>query len=305
MKNINSFLWFDNGAEEAVKFYVSTFSSVFESSGAGKETKVQATSRYGDAGPGPKGSVMTMSFKLIGHDFIALNGGPVKDFTFSPSTSFFVHCKIEDEIVKLFKKLSEGGEIRMPLDKYPFSEKFAWIDDKFGVSWQINLSKQDYKITPFLWFQNNAEEAMNYYTSLFSSIGSKDTEIKKLNRFGVNENGPVGKVQHAIFSLNGQEFMAMDSNPNHFTPAISLFVNCDTQNEVDELWGKLSSGGNLIQCGWLTDKFGVTWQIVPTILFKLMSDPDPKKSQRVMKSMMKMIKIESEDLIKAYEQEEA
>ncbi len=302
MKNINPFLWFDSQAEEAVNFYISAFSSVFESLGNEKESKILSTSRYGDAMPHLKGKVMTMSFKLIGEDFIALNGGPVKDFTFNPSISFFVECKTEDQLNKLFNKLSAGGEIRMPLDKYPSSEKFAWIDDKFGVSWQLNYTKKESKITPFLWFNNNAEEAMNYYTSVFSKLSDRTSELKKLSRFGVNENGPMGKVQHAVFSLNGQEYMAMDSCRINFTPAISLFVNCDTQKEVDVLWDKLLDGGRPMQCGWLTDKFGVTWQIVPTILLKLMSDPDHKKSQRVVQAMMKMIKIESEELIKAYDQ---
>ncbi len=302
MKSINSFLWFDSEAEEAVNFYVSTFASVFESSGSGKETKILSTSRYGDAVPGPSDTVMTMSFRLIGKEFIALNGGPVKDFTFNPSISFFVECKTENEINKIFEKLSKGGKIRMPLQKYPFSERFTWIDDKFGVSWQLNYTKQEPRIIPFLWFDNRAEEAMNYYTSLFSLVVSKDSGIKRLKRFGVNENGPVGKVQHAVFSLNGQDYMAMDSNPERFTPAISLFVNCENQDEVDTLWDKLLDGGKAMQCGWLTDKFGVTWQIVPTILMKLMSDPDHKKARRVAHAMMEMIKIESEEIIRVYEE---
>ncbi len=302
MKNINPFLWFDDGVEEAVNFYVSSFASAFETSRKEKETNISATSRYGDAMPHLKGKVMTVNFKLLGEEFIALNGGPVKDFTFNPSFSFFVSCKTEDEVNKLFKKISDGGEIRMPLDKYPFSERFAWLDDKYGISWQINLSGDAPKINPFLWFDNKAEEAMNYYTSLFSSLGNKSSEIKKLSRFGVNENGPMGKVQHAVFSLNGQEYMAMDSSPFKFSPAASLFINCDTQKEVDILWDKLLDGGNPMQCGWLTDKFGVTWQVVPTILMKLMSDQDKKKATRVMQEMMKMVKIESNDLIKAYEE---
>lgn len=141
---------------------------------------------------------------------------------------------------------------------------------------------------------------MNYYISVFSSIGKNVSEIKKLSRFGVNENGPVGKIQLAVFSINGQEYMAMDSNNEQFTPSISLFVNCETQNEVDILWEKLSNGGVPSQCGWLTDKFGVTWQIVPTAIVKLMSDPDPKKSRRVTEALLKMNKIEIEGLEKAY-----
>ncbi len=302
MQMINPFLWFDNQAEEAVNFYVSTFSSVFDSSAGEKKSSVLFTNRYGEAGPGPKGSVMIMGFQLIGKEFTALNGGPVKDFTFNPSISFFVDCKNEEELSELFKKLSYNGKIRMPLDKYPFSEWFVWIDDKFGVSWQLNLAKNNYDITPFLWFKNQAEEAMNYYTSIFSAIGANDLGIQKLTPFGENDNGPVGKVKHAVFTLNGQQYMAMDSNKENFSPAISLFVNCDTQKEVDELWNKLSEGGKTSQCGWLADKFGITWQIIPAILGKLMSDPDHKKSQRVMQAMLKMTKIESKILIEAYEQ---
>jgi predicted 3-demethylubiquinone-9 3-methyltransferase (glyoxalase superfamily) len=260
------------------------------------------TSRYGEAGPGPKDSVMIQTFQLIGHEFIALNGGPVKGFIFNESILFFVYCKTEEEISKLFKILSDGGEILIPLDKYPFSEKFVWFNDRYRISWQLSLAKHNQKITPLLWFENHADEAMNYYTSVISGIGGNDSGIKSLSRFGVNENGPAGKVQHATFTLNGQEYMAMDGNKKHFTPAISLLINCDTQKEVDELWEKLSTGGKTSQCGWLTDKFGVTWQIVPTILGKLMSDPDLKKSQRVMKAMLKMTKIESDILKKAYEE---
>lgn len=302
MKNIFPFLWFDNQAEEAVNFYVSTFATVFDSSAGEKKSSVLFTNRYGEAGPGLKGSVMIMNFRLIGKEFTALNGGPVKDFTFNPSISFFINCKNDEEINELFRKLSSGGKIRMPLDKYPFSEKFVWIDDKFGISWQLNLARNTYDIIPFLWFKNQAEEAMNYYISIFSAIGKNDSGINTLTRFGENDNGPLGKIKLAVFTLNGQQYMAMDSNKENFSPAISLFVNCDTQKEVDELWNNLSQGGKTSQCGWLTDKFGITWQIIPTILGKLMSDPDHKKSQRVMQAMLKMSKIESEILIEAYKQ---
>ena len=251
---------------------------------------------------------MIIDFELCGQKFIALNGGPVKDFILNPSISFHVNCESEEEISKLFKRLSEGGEILMPLDKYPFSKKFVWFNDRFGVSWQLNFANHKQKITPLLWFENQAEEAMNYYTSLFADINGpasegNDSTIISLNRFGVDEKGPVGKVMHATFSLNGHDFMAMDSNKEHFTPAISLFVNCEAQEEVDELWEKLSAGGKTSQCGWLTDKFGVTWQIVPTALGKLMSDPDRKKSHQVMMAMLQMTKIDIDGLRRAYEQE--
>lgn len=300
MKSINPFLWFDTQAEDAANFYVSSFSSVFDVDSDSKNSKMLIMNRYGDAGPGPKGSVMIANFQLLGQEFVALNGGHLKDFIFNSSISFFVNCKLETEVSRLFKMLSENGKVLMPLDKYPFSEKFVWFNDKFGVSWQLNFSKNAQNIIPFLWYENQAEEAMNYYISVFSALGKNKSEIKKLSRFGINENGQVGKVQHAVFSLNGQEYMAMDSNKEHFTPSISLFVNCESQNEVDFLWEKLSKEGKPGQCGWLTDKFGVTWQVVPKAIVKLMSDPDPKKSQRVTEALMKMTKIEIDDLIKAY-----
>ncbi len=312
MQKINPFLWFDNQAEEAANFYVNVFSSVDGSASGGKNSKIGNTSRYDEAAAKvsgrQKGSVMIVEFELYGQKFIALNGGPLKDFILNPSISFHFKCESEEEINKLYKKLSEGGKILMPLDKYPFSKKFVWFNDRFGVSWQLNFADHNQKITPLLWFQNKAEEAINYYTSVFSNItGSvlpgNDSSIISLQRFGVDEKGPVGKVLHATFSLNGQEFMAMDCNKENFTPAISLFVNCDTQEEVDKLWEKLSEGGKPGQCGWLTDKFGVTWQIVPTALGKLMSDPERKKSQQVMKAMLQMTKIEIDVLRRAYEQE--
>ena len=149
------------------------------------------------------------------------------------------------------------------------------------------------KITPFLWFNDNAEHAINFYLSIF-----KDSKIISLNR---NEEG---KVFTGSFELEGQKFIALNGGP-HFTfnEAISFFVDCKTQEEVDELWEKLSEGGSKGQCGWLKDKFGISWQIIPEALSDLMSDADPAKSGRVMEAMMKMTKIEIAELQKAYDQE--
>jgi predicted 3-demethylubiquinone-9 3-methyltransferase (glyoxalase superfamily) len=153
------------------------------------------------------------------------------------------------------------------------------------------------KITPFLWFDGNAEEAMNFYTSIF-----KNSKIGHVRRYGEAGPGPKGSVMTATFQIEGQEFMALNGGPTFkFTPAISFFVNCETQQEVDELWKKLSAGGETMQCGWLKDKFGVSWQIIPKALGELLGDKDPQKSQRVMKAMMKMIKIDVEGLKRAYE----
>jgi predicted 3-demethylubiquinone-9 3-methyltransferase (glyoxalase superfamily) len=153
------------------------------------------------------------------------------------------------------------------------------------------------KITPFLWFDSNAEEAVNFYTSIF-----KNSKIGEIQRYGDAGPGPKGSVMTIRFQIEGQEFMALNGGPYFkFTPAISFFVDCETQQEVDELWEKLSAGGAFMQCGWLTDRFGVSWQIIPKALGELLGDKDPQKSQRVLKAMMKMVKIDVEGLKRAYE----
>jgi predicted 3-demethylubiquinone-9 3-methyltransferase (glyoxalase superfamily) len=155
------------------------------------------------------------------------------------------------------------------------------------------------KITPFLWFDSQAEEAMNFYASIF-----KNSKIGRVSRYGDAGPGPKGTVMSATFQLEGQEFMALNGGPHFkFSPAISLFVNCNTQSEVDELWEKLSAGGKTERCGWLTDKFGLSWQIIPAVLGELLQDKDPQKSQRVMQAMLQMGKIDIERLKQAYEQE--
>ena len=155
------------------------------------------------------------------------------------------------------------------------------------------------KITPFLWFDNQAEEAMNFYVSVFNN-----SKILSVSRYGEGGPGPAGEVMTATFQLEGQEFMALNGGPNHnFTDAISFFVDCNTQEEVDKLWEKLSEGGEPGPCGWLTDKFGLSWQIIPRLLGELLNDPDPVKSQRVMQAMLQMSKIDIAGLKAAYEQE--
>jgi len=152
------------------------------------------------------------------------------------------------------------------------------------------------KITPFLWFDSQAEEAATFYTSLF-----RNSKITGINRYGEAGPGPEGAVMMVNFVLDGQSFMALNGGPVFkFTPAISLFVNCETQEEVDELWEKLSAGGERSRCGWLTDKYGVTWQIIPTILGKLMGDPDRKKAGQVVQAMLQMDKIDIKRLEEAY-----
>ena len=296
VQKISPFLWFDNQAEEAVNFYTSAF----------KNSKVKILTHYGKEGAkasGMKeGTVMTAAFQIEGQDFVAINGGPV--FKITPVISFFVSCETSQEIDVLWQKLSDGGNVLMELNKYPFSEKYGWVQDKFGVSWQLILPGRKQKIAPCLMFagtqHRKAEEAIHFYISVFIN-----SDIIQLERYKAGE-GPEGAVVHARFTLNGQEFIAMDSHMDlsmDFNPAISLVVNCETQEEVDYYWEKLSDGGyeGAQQCGWLQDKYGVSWQIVPSALGELLGDPDPVKSGRVMQAMLQMKKIDIKALQKAYD----
>jgi predicted 3-demethylubiquinone-9 3-methyltransferase (glyoxalase superfamily) len=157
------------------------------------------------------------------------------------------------------------------------------------------------KIVPFLWFDGRAEEAANFYVSIF-----KNSKLGKVRRYGEAGPGPKGSAMSAEFQLDGQDFIALNGGPQYkFSPAISFFVNCQTQKEVDELWEKLSAGGRKDRCGWLQDKFGVSWQIIPTALGKLMGDPDPQKAGRVMKAMLQMDKIDINTLKRAHENKKA
>jgi predicted 3-demethylubiquinone-9 3-methyltransferase (glyoxalase superfamily) len=155
------------------------------------------------------------------------------------------------------------------------------------------------KITPFLWFDNQAEEAVNFYLSIF-----KNSKIVNVARYGEAGPGPEGSVMTVVFQLDGQEFIALNGGPHfRFNEAISFVVNCETQEEIDEMWEKLSACGKKVECGWLKDRYGISWQIVPTVLGELLTDPDPEKAQRVMKAMLQMVKIDIKTLKQAYEQQ--
>ena len=292
-QKIVPFLWFDNNAEEAVNFYTSCY----------KKSKIESKSYYDEAAAKASGqakdTLMTASFQLNGQEFIALNGGPV--FKFTPAISFFVNCETEIETDELWKKFLKGGKVLMELSEYPFSKRFGWIQDKYGLSWQLNFTGSPQKIIPCLMFTGDrlgkAEEAMNYYISLF-----KNSEIKTLSRYAAGGHGKEGTVEFALFSLGKEDFIAMDSDADHgfsFTPAVSFFVYCETQKEIDFFWNHLTDGGKEIECGWLEDKFGISWQIVPTVLFKLLNNPDQQRAKRAMQAMLKMKKLDIATLERA------
>ena len=283
MQKITPFLWFDNNAQEAVKFYVSIFS------GAKIINQNPAFA----------------TFEIWGLEFMALNGGPVHKFT--PAISFFVNCKSEEEINGLWKRLSEDGKVMMEFGKYPFAEKYGWIADKYGVSWQLMLAEASNRVTPLLMYvgkvAGKAEEAMKFYTSVFSAKGGDSRVVAAIHY----ENGEMDReenIKHGKFVLAGQEFMAMDSSLEHhfsFSEAISLFVRCEKQEEVDYFWEKMiGGGGEESQCGWLKDKFGVSWQVIPRRLNELLADEDKEKAGRAMQAMLGMKKLVVQDLEKAF-----
>lgn len=291
-------LWFDDQAEEAAKFYT----TLFADSGIGTITRY---SRAGHEIHGqPEGKVMTVEFDLAGRKFVGLNGGP--HFTFTPAISFFVVCETAAEVDKLWQELSTGGTALMPLDRYDWSHKYGWIQDRYGLSWQISLGKLDdvgQKVTPSLMYvseNGRAEEAIKLYTSLFDDSG-----IAGILHYGEDDDQPEGSVMHARFHLNGEVFMAMDTSPTFadytFNEAVSLTIQCTSQEEIDHFWDALSAVPEAEQCGWLKDPFGVSWQVTPDVLHKMLQDDDPEKVERVTDEYIQMKKFDIQKLQEAYE----
>lgn len=280
MKNpIHPCLWFDGQAKAAAEFYCSVFTN----------SKITTDTD------------LVVAFELNGQNFMGLNGGP--HFKINPSISFFVVCETEAEVNAAWEKLLEGGSVLMELDKYDWSERYGWVQDRFGVNWQLSYGKLKdvgQKFTPTLMFvgeqHGRAEEAINFYTSVFDN-----SSIVGMLKYSEQDPDETGTIKHAQFKLNENVFMAMDSGYDHqfqFNEGISLVVNCETQKEIDYFWNTFTAdGGQESMCGWLKDKFGVSWQIVPTILSKLMSDP--QKAPRVMEAFMKMKKFDIDKLINA------
>jgi predicted 3-demethylubiquinone-9 3-methyltransferase (glyoxalase superfamily) len=244
---------------------------------------------------------MVVTFELSGQKFMGLNGGPAHKI--NPSISFFVVCDTREEVDEAWQQLCEGGSVLMPLDSYDWSERYGWVSDRYGVNWQLSFGKLEdvgQKFTPTLMFvgkqHGKAREAIDFYTSIFDQ-----SEIMGILPYSEADPDVTGTVKHAQFKLNGDVFMAMDSSLEHnfqFSEGLSLVVECDTQEEIDRYWNALlQQGGREDKCGWLKDRFGVSWQIIPSILPKLMAEPE--RSPRVVEAFMKMGKFNIQQLMEA------
>lgn len=289
---ITTHLWFDKEAKEAAEFYVSAF---------GKNSKIKRTSQLDNT---PSGSVDIVSFELLGREFMGISAGPL--FKFNPSVSFHVLCKTKEDVDTLWNKLSEKGKVLMELGSYPFSERYGWLQDKYGVSWQIGYFGPDAKekITPVIMFVGSvygkAEEAVKFWESVFP-----ESKVYNILHYGKGEEpNKEGTVKYASFSLFGHEFGAMDGGGKHdfaFNEAISFIVHCDDQKEIDYYWEKLSAVPEAEQCGWLKDKYGLSWQIVPSEMDEMMATDDKEKLARVTQAFLKMKKFDIAELRKAAE----
>jgi predicted 3-demethylubiquinone-9 3-methyltransferase (glyoxalase superfamily) len=271
-------IWSDQQAGETARLYTEAF----------PDTIVRIT------------TPMVVTMDMSGQPFMILNGGP--KYHPNPSVSFFFVMETNAEIDQAFSVLSAGGKVMMPLQSYPWSEYYAWVQDRYGVSWQLFRGSREGMggtVLPSLMFTGSqagkAEEAIGLYTSVFPDSGIID-----ISRYTAGEADVTGTIKHGRFRINGQTFTAMDSSLMHgfgFTEGVSLVITCDTQEEIDHYWNRLCEGGEEGMCGWLKDRYGLSWQVVPSILPKLMADPE--KSPRVIALFLQMKKFDLETLLTA------
>ena len=293
MQIITTHLWFDKEAQEAAEFYVSAF---------GSGSRVLNVSQIHDT---PSGSVDIVSFEIAGQPFMGISAGP--RFKFNPSISFHVKNGTVAEVDALWKRLAAGGSVLMPLDEYPWSERYGWLLDKYGLSWQLIATageKIAQRITPVLMFVGavcgKAEEAVRFYVSVF-----RNADVMHVQHHGKGaEPDKEGTLQYAAFTLEGQEFGAMDSARGHmfsFNEAISFIVNCRTQEDIDYYWERLSAVPASEQCGWLKDKYGVSWQVAPTEMDDMLQRGTKDQVARVTRAFLAMKKFDLAALRRAYE----
>lgn len=299
MQKITPHLWFDKKAKEAAEFYTSIF----------LDSQMKHISTIHET-PTPSGDCDIVSFELSGQPFMAINAGPL--FKVNPSISFIVNFdpsknqNAKQNLDILWSNLAQNGKVLMPLDKYPFSEHYGWIQDKYGISWQLILTDPKEEKRPFILpsllfvgkVAGQAEKAANFYVSVFN-----DSKLGFIARYGKGqEPDKEGSIMFCDFMLNGQWFAAMDSARKHdfvFNEAISLLIPCETQEEIDYYWEKLSADPKSEQCGWLKDKFGVSWQVWPTFLGEIMTHGTSDQISRVTKAFLKMKKFDITSLKQA------
>src|SRR5581483_2848009 len=296
---ITPHLWFDDNATEAARFYVAAFA----------DSRITSTGMIRDT---PSGDCDIVSFELTGQPFMAISAGPL--FKFNPSVSFMVNfdpatdSAARAHLDALWDQLSNGGTVLMPLDAYPFSQRFGWIQDKYGVSWQLILTNPEGEprpaIIPALMFTRGvagrAEESIDFYCSVF-----KDSKRGATVRYpaGMEPEQP-GTLMFADFLIGNTWLAAMDSAGPHdftFNEAISLLIPCDAQADIDYYWDKLSADPQAEQCGWLKDKFGLSWQVWPTAMGEMMSQGTPEQLARVTKALLPMKKCDLAALRQAFE----
>lgn len=292
MHPITPHLWFDTEAREAADFYV----SLFPGSKVTNVAKLRNT---------PSGDPDVVAFELAGQSFMAISAGPL--FRFNPSVSFLTRFKTEDGVDQAYEKLSDRGQVRMPLASYDFSQRYAWVQDRYGISWQLMFAGEqeiEQTITPVMMFTGRvagkAEEAMRFYASVFN-----DSDVTILARYEKGEEpDQPGTVKFAAFQLLGQQFGAMDSarvQDATFSEAISFIVPCDTQDQIDYYWSKLSADPEAGQCGWLKDKYGFSWQITPAMMDEMLRSKDEEAVGRVTRAFLKMKKFDIACLQRAYQ----
>lgn len=291
---IMTHLWFDKEAGAAGEFYL----KVFKNSRLLSRRTIPGT---------PSGDVDSLTLEVENLNLMLLSAGPY--FKINPSISFMISCKSKEEVKYYWDSFIDGGEVMMPLDKYDFSEYYGWIQDKFGVSWQImDVGNQEIEsnIRPAIMFVGDnagkAEEALNFYVSIF-----RDSEIKTISRYGESfpPNTPE-MINFAEFILEGQSFSITDSAFQHeflLNEAISFIINCEDQDEIDYYWEKLSAVPEAEQCGWIKDKYGLSWQITPSVMNDMMNDSDEEKLARVTEAFLKMKKFDLAELERAYKGE--
>lgn len=290
MQKIVPHLWYDKEAKEAALFYVSLF----------EKSKLVSTKVIKN--PPPFDDAEIVSFELAGQEFVAISAGPY--FKFSPSISLMVACSTSEEVDRMWEALREGGTELMALGEYPFSKRYAWIQDRYGLSWQLMMEEgvqEEQKITPNLLFSDGscgkAEEAIRYYADVF-----ENSEIGLISKYAEGEaQSAKAKVNYAAFKLDGIALSAMDNGYEveyTFNEAFSLIVNCRDQKEIDYFWEKLSAVPEAEQCGWCKDQFGVSWQVLPTTWEEILFGGSEEQVQRVTEAFLEMKKFDLKALEK-------